>query len=158
MLEIRNATQEDLQLLKEMYLSEVEEHEERAQTFADQLINHFRTVLAIKEGNLCGTVTWDVRGGLDDGVVEMVSIGVNSAYQRQRVATSLVESMIGEAREFYSERGYNLRVIMLFMEKQNDVARKFYAALGFKEAATITALYPQDDGSIWTRHLSYPKD
>lgn len=158
MLEIRNATQEDLPLLKEMYLREVEEHDERAQTFADQLIKHFKTMLAIKEGNLCGTVTWDVRGGLDDGVVEMVGIGVNAAYKRRKVATSLVESMIGEAREFFSEKGYDLRVIMLFMEKQNEVARKFYAALGFKEAATITALYPHDDGSIWTRHLSYPKD
>lgn len=153
MLEIKNATQEDLPLLKHMYLIEVEEHDERAQTFADELINHFKTMLAIKDGKLYGTVTWDVRGGLDDGVVEMISIGVNSAYQRQKVATRLVESMAREATQYYSGKGYELRVIMLFMEKQNEVARKFYASMGFEEAATITALYPHDDGSIWIRHL-----
>ena len=153
MLEIRNATQEDVPLLKQMYLNEVEEHEERAQTFADQLVKQYRTMLAIKDNNLCGTVSWDIRGGLDDGVVELVSIGVNSEYQRQNVATSLVESMTREATQYYSEKGYSLRVIMLFMEKKNEIARKFYTSMGFKEAAVITGLYPHDDGSIWTLHL-----
>jgi ribosomal protein S18 acetylase RimI-like enzyme len=153
MLEIRNAIHEDVPLLKQMYLNEVEEHEERAQTFAEELVKECRTMVAIKDNNLCGTVSWNIRGGLDDGVVEMVSIGVNSAFQRQNVATRLVESMIREATEHYSEKGYNLRVILLFMEKQNEVARKFYKSLEFTEAAVITALYPNDDGSIWTRHL-----
>ena len=153
MLEIRNATHEDVPLLKQMYLNEVEEHEERAQTFANELVKEYRTMLAIKDNNLCGTVSWDIRGGLDDGVVELVSIGVNSEYQRQNVATSLVESMTREATQYYSEKGYSLRVILLFMEKQNEVARKFYTSLEFVEAAVITALYPNDDGSIWTRHL-----
>ncbi|MHA2359737.1 MAG: N-acetyltransferase family protein [Candidatus Thorarchaeota archaeon] len=153
MLEIRNATLEDVPLLKQMYLNEVEKHEERAQTFADQLVKQYRTMLAIKDNNLCGTVSWDIRGGLDDGVVELISIGVNSAYQRQNVATSLVESMTREATQYYSEKGYNLRVIMLFMEKKNEVARKFYTSMKFEEAAVIVALYPQDDGSIWIRYL-----
>ena len=140
MLEIRNATQEDVPLLKQMYLNEVEEHDERAQTFADELVKDYRTILAIKDNNLCGTVSWDVRGGLDDGVVELVSIGVNSAYQRQNVATRLVESMIREATEHYSEKGYELRVVLLFMEKQNEVDRKFYTSMEFEEAAVILIL------------------
>ena len=49
MLEIRNATPEDLEILKKMYLTEVEDHQERADAFADILffdsvqgISHYR--------------------------------------------------------------------------------------------------------------------
>ena len=59
MLEIRNATQEDLPLLKEMYLREVEEHDERAQTFADQLIKHFKTMLKLSKRDWISLVLTD---------------------------------------------------------------------------------------------------
>jgi ribosomal protein S18 acetylase RimI-like enzyme len=153
MLDIRNASQEDIQILRQMYLSEVENHEERATAFANDLIQRFKTLLAFSEGSLCGTVSWDVRGGLDDGVVEMTSIGVNASYQRQGVASKLVERMIEEATDYFTQRGHGLRVIILFMERMNEVARKFYSSLDFKEEASITGLYPTDDGSIWTRHF-----
>jgi ribosomal protein S18 acetylase RimI-like enzyme len=153
MLEIRNATPEDLQLLKNMYQTEIEDHEERATTFAKELIHHFKTLLAIKDGKLCGTASWEIRGGLDDGVVELTSIGVNASYHRQGVATRLVETLTNEATQYYSEGGYKLRVILLFMEKQNTGARDFYSSIGFTESATLEELYPNDDGSIWTRKL-----
>ena len=153
MLEIRNANPEDLEILKRMYLTEVENHPERAESFADILINQYKTLLAIKDNALCGTVSWDSRGGLDDGVVELSSIGVNEDCQRQGIATELVKSMIQEATRYFSHRGYNLRVVLLFMERQNVGAEKFYSSIGFKESATIEDLYPHDDGSIWTLHL-----
>ncbi|MFW9809706.1 MAG: GNAT family N-acetyltransferase [Candidatus Thorarchaeota archaeon] len=153
MLEIRNATQDEIPLLKQMYMTEVEEHEKRAQTFANELVNRFKTMLAFKNGNLCGTASWDIRGGLDDGVVEIIGIGVNSDYQRQKIASSLIDSVTDEANRYYSEAGYKLRIIMLFMEKGNEVARKFYTSVGFEEVACINGLYPHDDGSIWIRHL-----
>jgi ribosomal protein S18 acetylase RimI-like enzyme len=153
MLDIRNATPEDVLLLKQMYLSEVEDHEERATVFANDLIYSVKTLLAMSEGTLCGTVSWDVRGGLDDGVVEMTSIGVNESHRRKGIASKLVEGMIDEVTQYFTQRGYSFRVILLFMESKNEVARRFYSSLGFKEDATIAALYPNDDGSIWTRHL-----
>jgi RimJ/RimL family protein N-acetyltransferase len=61
--------------------------------------------------------------------------------------------MIEVASSYFSQREYNLRVIILFMESRNEVARRFYSALGFREDASIESLYPADDGSIWTRHL-----
>ena len=153
MLEIRKATDADFSLLREMFLEEVENHIERAKTFADDLIHRFKTILALQEDRLVGSITWDTRGGYDDGVVELVSIGVNSSFQRQGIATKLVHTFIDEASEFYRSRGYDLKVILLFMERQNEVARKFYSSLGFYEEATLLKLYPHDDGVIWTRHL-----
>jgi ribosomal protein S18 acetylase RimI-like enzyme len=153
MIEIRPAIEADKDLLKTMYLSEVENHVGRALTFAEGMISRFKTLLALKNGKLCGTLTWDTRGGYDDGVVELVGLGVNSEFQRQGIATRLIDRMIEEAIRFYSERSYTLRVIILFMEGRNDNARKFYSQIGFTEVARIPNLYPHDDGVIWTRTL-----
>lgn len=153
MFQIRPATTADDEILKEMYLSEVENHNGRATAFAKDLTSKFKTMLALQDEHLCGTLTWDARGGYDDGVVEIVGIGVNSKYQRRGIATKLVEKMIREASQFYSEHGYMLRVVILFMEGRNEDARRFYSAIGFSEVARIPGLYPHDDGVIWTRHL-----
>jgi ribosomal protein S18 acetylase RimI-like enzyme len=153
MIEIRQATDVDRELLRTMYLSEVENHDGRASSFAEQLIIRFKTMLALQDCQLCGTLTWDTRGGYDDGVVELVGLGVNKSYQRQGIATKLVERMIQDASLFYVERGYTMRCIILFMEKQNENARRFYSQTGFTEVARIPKLYPHDDGVIWTRFV-----
>ncbi len=153
MLEIRVATDADFNLLTNMYLEEVENHTERAKTFAKDLIHHFRTLLAFQDGKLAGSITWDIRGGYDDGVIELISIGVNKSFQRQGIAQQLVQTLIDEATGVYEGQGYTLRVIILFMEKENEIARKFYWKQGFSEVATLPGLYPHDDGVIWIRHL-----
>jgi len=153
MIEIRQAGSEDTVLLEEMFLEEVEPHLERAQKFADDLVNHFKTNLAFQDNQLCGTLTWDTRGGLDDGVVEIIGLGVKERFQRKGIARKLVNHFIEEVSKFYSESGYTLRVIILFMEGTNEVARKFYKSLGFREEARLPNLYPHDDGVIWTKYI-----
>ena len=153
MFEIRNVSEADRVLLEIMYLEEIEEHVDRASEFAEDLIDRFKTILALQDGQLCGTLSWDVRGGFDDGVVELIGLGVNEKFQRQGVAKKLVNYFIQETTKFYSEKGYSLRVVLLFMEGENEVARKFYSNLGFTEDARIPKLYPHDDGVIWTKHI-----
>ena len=153
MIDIRAATSNDIPLLENMYKREIEDHEERAQTFAENLVLRYNTLLAIKNNAVCGTATWEPRGGLDDGVVEMIGLGVNEGFKRQGIASKLVDAMIEEATQLFSDKGYSLRVVLLFMEQTNEIARKFYSASRFKEVATIPSLYPQDDASIWTLHL-----
>ncbi len=153
MFEVKKATDADRVLLQNMYLEEIEDHAERAGKFAEDLIDHFKTMLALQDGQLCGTLTWDRRGGFDDGVAEIIGLGVNEKFQRQGVAKKLVNYFIQETSKFYSDEGYSLRVILLFMEGGNEVARKFYSNLGFNEVARIPKLYPHDDGVIWTNHL-----
>ncbi|MHA1962949.1 MAG: N-acetyltransferase family protein [Candidatus Thorarchaeota archaeon] len=153
MIDTRTATSDDIPLLVNMYRNEIEDHEERAQRFAQNLVRRYNTLLAIKDKAICGTVTWEPRGGLDDGVVEMIGLGVAEGLKRQGIASKLVDAMIEETLQFFSSKGYTLRVILLFMEKTNETARKFYSASRFKEVAAIPSLYPHDDASIWTRHL-----
>ena len=153
MIDIKSATSTDIPLLENMYRKEIEDHAERAQRFAEDLVFRYKTLLAIIEDTVCGTMTWEPRGGLDDGVIELVGLGVTEGFKRQGIASKLVDAMIIEASQFFETNGYSLRVIIVFMEKTNETARKFYSANRFKEVATISSLYPHDDASIWTRHL-----
>ena len=153
MIEYRPATSLDIPLLERMYLNEIEDHMERAHRFAEDLVLRYKTIIAIKEDVVHGAVTWEPRGGLDDGVVEMIGLGVNEGFRRQGIASKLVETMIQESSQFYVNNGYSLRVVLLFMERQNKTARKFYSANRFIEVATVPLLYPSDDATIWTRHL-----
>jgi ribosomal protein S18 acetylase RimI-like enzyme len=152
MRKVRKATGADRQLLVNLFLSEVEDNSELAEAFASDLLR-FQTILSFDDGNIIGTVSWDVRGGLDDGVVELIGLGVNPQYRRQGVAKELVQTLIHDVSKHYSEQDHKLRVIYLFMEKENAEGRAFYNSIGFKEVADVPELYPHDDASIWTLHL-----
>ncbi|MFW9789398.1 MAG: GNAT family N-acetyltransferase [Candidatus Thorarchaeota archaeon] len=153
MIEYRPVTTDDQSLLENMYRKEIEDHSERAKRFAKDLVHRFNTIIAISEDEVCGTVAWEPRGGLDDGVVEMTGLGVIESHKRRGIASKLVNAMLVDAAHFFAMEGYDLRVVILFMEKMNEIARRFYSANKFKEVAVIPSLYPDDDAAIWTRHL-----
>lgn len=149
---VREAAESDRELLVRLFVSEVEDDAKLAGDFADDLLR-FRTILCLVDEEVVGTVSWDVRGGLDDGVVELIGLGVNPQYRRQGVAKELVQTLIQAASDHYSNKGHHLRVIYLFMEKENNLGRSFYQTMGFREVARVPELYPHDDASIWIIHL-----
>ncbi|MFQ5832350.1 MAG: GNAT family N-acetyltransferase [Candidatus Thorarchaeota archaeon] len=149
---VRGAVDSDRELLVKLFVSEVEDDAKLAEQFADDLLR-FRTILCLENQEVIGTVSWDIRGNLDDGVVELIGLGVNPKFRRQGIARKLVETLIQDVSEYYSKSKHHLRVIYLFMEKQNDLGRSFYNTMGFKEVAEVPLLYPHDDASIWTLHL-----
>jgi ribosomal protein S18 acetylase RimI-like enzyme len=149
---VRNATEKDMDLLVKMYLDEVENHQQRAQQFVKDLIYRFKTIICISDKNILGTITWDTRGGLDDGVIELVGLGTNSDFQRQGVARELVLSLINEAKNYFSKAGYKLRVIYLFMEKNNNIGELFYNHMGFRKVSEIPSFYPKDDAVMWIKY------
>ncbi len=153
MREIRVASESDRNLLVDLYLADVSQDRRQAEQFASDLLNHLRTILCIDDGKLVGTISWDIRGGLDDGVIELIGLGVSPEYRRMGIAGNLVDAVIETAKIHYTKERAKLRIVYLFMEKSNEGARYFYETLGFKEVAVIPALYPHDDAAVWTRHL-----
>jgi len=150
---IRNATEKDMDILVMMYLDEVEDHQQRAQQFAKDLIYRFKTIICVSDKNILGTITWDTRGGLDDGVIELVGLGTSPDFKRQGIARELVLSLIKKAKKYFSNAGYKLRVIYLFMEKSNNIGELFYNHMEFRKVSEIPSLYPKEDGVIWVKHL-----
>jgi ribosomal protein S18 acetylase RimI-like enzyme len=150
---IRNAQEEDKESLIKLYLNDVEDNQERAERFAMDLIYRLKTILCLVDGKVIGTVSWASRGGLNDGVIEMIGLGVIPKFQRQGLARLLIITLINEAKKHYSDAGYKLRVIYLFMERTNEIGSRFYKAVGFREICIIPALYPQDDAKIWIKYF-----
>ena len=155
---LRNATDSDIDILVNLYLNEVEDNEANAQVFARDLLYRMRTILYFEGEKLCGTISWEVRGGLDDGVAEIVGLGVNESNRRKGLASLLIEEVISEASETFREANAQLRILFLFMEAENTTARAFYNHLGFKEVANIPSFYPQDGASIFVRAFSGTND
>lgn len=153
MPEFRSAQAGDRAILAKMYMDEIEQSEERADRFADDLIHKMNTILCFENSMICGTVSWSVRGGREDGVVEIVSLGVNKDHRRKGFATALMQEAIDDAQDFLSEKGGRLRTIFLFMESSNEVARAFYESLHFKEVVAIPSFYPDDAASIFVRRF-----
>jgi len=150
---IRFANEDDFTLLKEMYLNDVEKHDHRAIKFAEDLIFRLKTIICIADFRVIGTISWDTRGGLNDGVIELISLGVAQNYRRQGIAKELVLTLISEAKKFFKFEGYKLRVIYFFMERQNNEGRAFYTHMGFREVSILPAFYPNDDAVVWIKYF-----
>ncbi|MHA2141155.1 MAG: N-acetyltransferase family protein [Candidatus Thorarchaeota archaeon] len=149
---VREAIDSDRELLVKLFISEVEDNVRLAEAFVSDLLR-FRTILCLEGETVIGTLSWETRGGLDDGVVELIGLGVNPECRRQGVAKELVQTLIHDVAKHYSNNDHILRVIYLFMEKGNEGGRAFYKSLGFKEVADVPDLYTHDDAAIWTLHL-----
>ncbi|MFW9907210.1 MAG: GNAT family N-acetyltransferase [Candidatus Thorarchaeota archaeon] len=145
----RKATEDDIILIEEMFLSEVEPNKEHAEQFAYDLVKHLNTILCLEDQKICGTISWDRRGGWDDGVVEIIGLGVNEEYRRRGFASVLVKDAIAHAKSVFAEKGEILRRVFLFMESENKTARQFYESIGFEEKASIANFYPHADASIF---------
>ncbi|MFX1352664.1 MAG: GNAT family N-acetyltransferase [Promethearchaeota archaeon] len=150
---MRFANEDDFELLKEMYLNEVEKHERSAIKFAEDLIFRLRTIICVANFKVIGTVSWDTRGGLSDGVIELIGLGVAKDYRKQGIGRELVLTCINEVKKFFKLEGYKLRVTYLFMERQNNEGRMFYTNIGFHEVSIIPAFYPQDDATLWIKYF-----
>ncbi|MBD3193507.1 MAG: GNAT family N-acetyltransferase [Candidatus Lokiarchaeota archaeon] len=150
---IRNAKEADFDLIVEMYIRDVEDHIERARRFARDLLNDMNTALYIIDKEIIGSISWKAKGGLNDGVVELVSIGVSSNYQKKGIGTKLLRFMINKAQDNFSEQGYILRIVFLFMEENNETARKFYLASEFNEVCVLSSFYPHENAAIFIKYL-----
>jgi ribosomal protein S18 acetylase RimI-like enzyme len=137
----------------EMYIHDIEDNQNSARKFADDLIQRFKTILCITNDEIIGTISWEVRGGLEDGIVELVAMGVKSMHRRKGIGLNLFTKMLDDAKALFSESNLELRIVYLFMEYQNQTARKFYESLGFTEDSRLSKFYPSDDASIWVLRL-----
>ena len=150
---IKIIEREDELLLKEMYLRDVEKDHDKASRFAHDLTYKLKTIACIHKKLVIGTISYDIRGGVEDGVIELTALGVSPSFHRRGIGRELILSLIREAKALFTKFGYKLRVIYLFMERNNEVGRKFYRSLGFRELFTIPSFLPHDDAVLWIKYF-----
>jgi ribosomal protein S18 acetylase RimI-like enzyme len=148
---IRHSKKEDFDLIKKMFLNEIGSDQQLATNFAEDLIYKLKTLLFIENNNVKGSISWNVKGGTEDGVIELVALGVNPESRRKGIATKLVNKLINETENYFSEHGYNLRLIFLYMEKNNEIGEFFYKSMNFQKSCEIPSFYPKGNAAIWTR-------
>ena len=144
---------DDEPLLKNMYLKDILDDQEKASRFAHALTYKVKTLACMHENEVIGTISWDVRGGVEDGVIELTALGISPSYHRRGLGRELTLTLIREAKAYFIQFGYKLRVIFLFMEKSNELGRKFYKRMGFKELFTIPSFLPDDDAVFWIKYF-----
>jgi ribosomal protein S18 acetylase RimI-like enzyme len=150
---IKYVSEEDEPILRNMYLKDIKDDHEKASRFAHELTHKVKTLACIHEKEIIGTISWDIRGGLEDGVIELTALGISPCYQRLGIARELVLSLIEDSKKFFSQFEYKLRVIYLFMENGNLIGRKFYKRMGFREVFAIPAFLPHDDAVFWIKYF-----
>jgi ribosomal protein S18 acetylase RimI-like enzyme len=153
MQKLRTATKDDIGPIADMYIEDVEDNRVRATEFAKDLVERFHTILCLDDKKLCGSISWETRGGLDDGVAEVVGMGVRSTYRRKGIGTKLIGETIKQLRASFLAAGSRLRILYLFMERSNEIARAFYQRLGFVESAMIPGMYPHEDAAVLVLRL-----
>ena len=150
---LRNATDNDFQLLVDMFLEDIAPLKEEAIQFANDLLNRMRTILVFSDKQLAGSFSWEVRGGLEDGVVEIVGLGIRPRFRRKGLGKRMIEKAIDEIDSFFDSTNHQLRILYLFMESDNDPAKNLYLSLGFKEVVEISRFYPEHNASIWIKRI-----
>ncbi len=153
MIQFRNATEEDFQLLANVYREDISPSIEHAEQFANDLLNKMKTILAFSGEHLLGSLSWDVRGGVEDGVTEITGRGIRPVLRRKGIATKLITSSMHEMTSFFQERSSRLRVIYLFMESNNIPARNLYKSMDFEEVIEINNFYPENNATIWIKRM-----
>ncbi|TFF68095.1 GNAT family N-acetyltransferase [Candidatus Thorarchaeota archaeon] len=151
---IRRANESDHAELMELYQKDIQADEKLAERFAEDLIYKMKTLVCVEEEEIVGTVSWQVRGGLEDGVIELIGLGVDPEFRREGTATKLVDVLIRDANAYYESQGFPLRFIYLFMRAGNENARAFYRNMGFTEVSEVPDMFPHDHGILWTKLLS----
>ena len=150
---LRNILEEDKTILIVSYLNEIENNQERAQKFADDLINKHKTIICLQNEKLLGSITWDIHSNLSDGIIELVNLGINLNSSNQGIAKELLLTLINYAKKEFSKKGFKLRVIYCFLERNPEFNHFFYKQMGFREISIVPALYPHDDGVLWIKYF-----
>jgi len=78
---------------------------------------------------------------------ELSQIDVKPEYQNQKIASTLIESMIKECKN------NNVKNITLEVKKDNDVAIHLYKKYGFKETAIRKGYYQGIDGILMEKEM-----
>ena len=74
-------------------------------------------------------------------------------HRRRGIGRALLEAMRESTTERFAAGGQRFRFPHLFMERGNQMARRFRRRMGFREACTILSIYPHGDACVWTQSV-----
>ena len=88
------------------------------------------------------------------GIAEITGFGIAEEENRRKgYGSQMLEAAVQDVRAFMQQRGITPRLIYLFTNERNGVARSFYEARGFAYVAGIPGFYENDIACLYVRRL-----
>ncbi|KKM96060.1 hypothetical protein LCGC14_1181880 [marine sediment metagenome] len=112
-------------------------------------LSHNNTILA-KDGNrIIGKLLWYQKEDPNFGVVEFEELYVLEQYRKKGIGSDLLKASIKAVRDYFGELGIIPRRIFLFVDENNENARKLYEKLGFKYVANLGHLHSENENDLF---------
>ncbi|MFX1345669.1 MAG: GNAT family N-acetyltransferase [Promethearchaeota archaeon] len=116
---------------------------------AECYLSHNNTILA-KDGNrIIGKMLWHTKEDPNFGVVEFEELYVYDDYRRKGIGSELLRISIEAVCEHFNQLGIKPRCIFLFVDENNQSARKLYEKFKFKCVANLGHLYSENDNDLF---------
>jgi len=116
---------------------------------AECYLSHNNTFLA-KHGNLIiGKMLWHIKGDPNFGVVEFEELYVFEDYRRKGTGSELLRTSIKAVRDYFKQLGIEARRIFLFVDENNQSARKLYEKYGFEYITNLGHLFSESDNDLF---------
>ena len=116
---------------------------------AECYLSHNNTILA-KDGNrIIGKMLWHIKEDPNFGVVEFEELYVFEDYRRKGIGSELLKASIKAVRDQFIKLGVKPRQIFLFVEENNENARKLYEKFGFEYIANLGHVYSESENDLF---------
>jgi ribosomal protein S18 acetylase RimI-like enzyme len=136
---IRIATKNDEKQLRE-YIS----HYNKKQIInnrVDCYTSHNRTIIALENNEIIGTLQWHIKENPNSGVAEFEEVYVDKDKRGKNIGSELVIFAIKDIKQFFESMNIKPRKIFLFVSKVNIPARKLYEKFNFKYIAELNDVF-----------------
>ncbi len=116
---------------------------------ADCYLSHNNTILA-KDGNrIIGKILWYIKEDPNFGVVEFEELYVYDDYRKKGIGSELLRISIEAVCDHFNQLGIKPRRIFLFVDENNQSARKLYEKFGFECIANLGHLYSENNNYLF---------
>ena len=153
---IRKGNKEDADEIADILLDfyNMVDKEEALKVFRNELEKEFYYLVAINNNKILGLVTWLVHGLPKHGLFELDRICILGAFRGMGIGKKLVDALIVDAKEWYTNNNEKARKLYLLTHENNINAHLFYERIGFKHETTLKDhYYRNQDERVYTVFL-----
>ena len=140
---IRKAVKKDAnqisKVLKEFY--NMSNEQEARNAFISEFNKGFHYIVALKDNEVIGIVTWVIHGLPKHGLFELDRICIMTKARGKGIGKRLVNELIDDANYWYKKRNGKARKLYLLTHEDNKNAHIFYERVGFVQETTLKSHY-----------------
>ena len=116
---------------------------------AECYLSHNNTFLAKHGNRIIGKMLWYIKEDPNFGVVEFEELYVFEEYRRKGIGSELLKASIKAVRDQFIKLGVKPRKIFLFVDENNENARKLYEKFGFEYIANLGHVYSESEDDLF---------